>query len=69
MQRSMMLDLRVGESVSIDGGRVVVKLMEKSGQRARLNIMADKSVSIDHEDTLASQHARRGLTKMQATAV
>lgn len=41
------LDLRVGESVDIDNGRVVVTLHEKSGQRARLAFDADKSVHIE----------------------
>lgn len=36
------LDLRVGESVSFDDGRVKVTLLEKSGRRARLDVaMAD----------------------------
>lgn len=42
------IDLKVGESVSIDDGRVNVKLHHKSGQRARLEVEADKSVKIQH---------------------
>jgi pyruvate kinase len=30
--RSLVMDVRVGESVSVDGGRVVVRVGEKSGQ-------------------------------------
>lgn len=43
---SLKVDLRVGESLRIDGGRIVVTLMEKSGQRARISVEADDSVSI-----------------------
>lgn len=43
---SLKVDLRVGESLRIDGGRIVVTLMEKSGQRARVSVEADDSVSI-----------------------
>lgn len=40
-------DLRVGESIYIDGGRVVVRLEEKSGQRARLVLKAEDDVLIE----------------------
>lgn len=40
-------DLRVGETLQLDGGRIVVTLLEKSGQRARISVEADKSVAIN----------------------
>ncbi len=43
---SMKVDLRVGEALRLDGGRIVVTLLEKSGQRARISVEADESVSI-----------------------
>lgn len=43
---SMKVDLRVGEALRLDGGRIVVRLLEKSGQRARISVEADESVSI-----------------------
>lgn len=39
-------DLRVGETLRLDGDRVSITLMEKSGQRARIIVEADKSVAI-----------------------
>ena len=33
---TLSMDVRVGESLSIDGGRVVITVEAKSGQRARL---------------------------------
>lgn len=42
------IDLKVGESVSIDQGRIKINLHEKSGQRARLEVDADKSIKIEH---------------------
>lgn len=46
---ALLIDVKVGESVSIDEGRVKVTLKEKSGQRARLEVAADKSVKIEHQ--------------------
>lgn len=46
MKSHLSIDLKQGESVSIDGGRVVVTLEDKSGKRARLTFEADKSVAI-----------------------
>jgi sRNA-binding carbon storage regulator CsrA len=53
--------LRVGESVKFDGGRIEVTLLEKSGQRARLDIRADKDVKIDTPKK-AADVAKQGLT-------
>ncbi len=41
------VDVRVGDSVSFDKGRVSVTLLEKSGQRARLEIKSESDVIID----------------------
>jgi hypothetical protein len=40
------VELKVGESVSIDNGRITVTLEDKSGRRARLNISASPDVKI-----------------------
>lgn len=45
---ALFLDLKRDESVLIDDGRVVITLREKSGQRARLEIKAEKSIKIRH---------------------
>lgn len=47
---SMKVDLRVGEELRLDGGRIVISLLEKSGQRARISVEADESVSIQVPD-------------------
>ena len=39
------IDLAAGESITI-GNNIVVTMEEKSGQRARLSFMADKSIPI-----------------------
>jgi pyruvate kinase len=46
-KRAITIDVRVGEAVSIDGGRVHVVLIEKSGQRARMRIEADEGTPIE----------------------
>ncbi len=43
---SMKVDLRVGEPLRFNGGQIVITLLEKSGQRARISVEADDSVSI-----------------------
>ena len=42
----LFIDLKVGQSISIDGGRIIIGLEEKSGKLARLKFVADKDVSI-----------------------
>lgn len=39
-------DLRTGDELRLDGGKIVVTLLEKSGQRARIVVEADDSVQI-----------------------
>lgn len=46
-RKSLTVEIRVGESVSIDSGRVVITLREKSGQRARVSFSAEAEVSIE----------------------
>ena len=51
---SMKVDLRVGETLRFNGGQIVVTLLEKSGQRARISVEADDSVRIQLPDRDAS---------------
>jgi len=46
-RETIWIEIRVGESLSFDGGRVMLTLKEKSGQRARLHISAEKGVTVD----------------------
>lgn len=58
----MYVDLKVGESLSIDKGKVTLTLHEKSGQLARLRVNADKLISIEKNKTVdASSQARKGI--------
>ena len=43
---SLKVDLRVGETMTFNNGQIVVTLLEKSGQRARISVEADDSVVI-----------------------
>lgn len=40
------VDLKVGEQLTLTPGRIVVTLEHKSGQRSRLRVEADESVKI-----------------------
>lgn len=59
------LDLRPGEGVEIDGGRVVLRMEAKSGQIARLAIEAAKEVPIRRleAESETPRSARHGLSK------
>lgn len=45
-KRSLLIDLKVGESLYIDGERIVLTLEQKSGQRAKLRFVHEDA-SID----------------------
>lgn len=59
---TLKLDVKVGESVSFDDGRINVTLLDKSGRLARLEIRAHTDVKIRHDKVAASSFARGGLT-------
>lgn len=54
------MDIKAGEFVNIDGGKVIVTLLEKSGSRARLEISTAQDVPImrgSHEKVSDNQNA------------
>jgi hypothetical protein len=44
MKKTLFMDLKVGQTLSIDGGRFFITLEEKSGQRAKLRFVHDGAV-------------------------
>ena len=63
-RRTFSVDIKVGESISVDRGRVVMTLVEKSGQRAKLAIDADKSVPVNRVELnikAGAAQARKGV--------
>lgn len=62
-RRAFSIDVKVGESVTIDRGRVVVTLLEKSGQRAKLGFDAAKEVAVNKVTAFPSgaAQARKGI--------
>lgn len=44
---SLSRTLRVGDAISFDNGRIVVRLEDKSGRRARLNLLIDPDIKVD----------------------
>lgn len=62
MNRAIVIELRVGETVSV--GDASVTLEEKSGQRARLRVVAPPGVRVDPPaKTAGSEMARAGVLK------
>ena len=47
----LVIDLRPGESLGLDGSRIKVELLHKSGQIARLRVVAPRDVVIEKEAT------------------
>lgn len=48
-QSGLVLDMRPGECLSLDGARIKVELLHKSGQLARLRVVAPADVKIEKE--------------------
>lgn len=46
MKKTLSIDLKIGEIISIDSGKIMLTLADKSGRRARLTFEADESVKI-----------------------
>ena len=62
--KSIVIELRMGESVSV--GDAVITLQEKSGQRARLRVTAPPSVRVDPPVRSAgSEMAKQGVNLLQ----
>lgn len=63
-RRSFSIDVKVGESISIDRGRIVVTLLEKSGQRAKLGFDAAKDAVVNKNTAFPSgaTQARKGVS-------
>ena len=43
---ALFLDLKVGDSLDVDNGRVAVTLVKKSGAKMRVKVDADRSVPV-----------------------
>lgn len=61
-RRTLSVDVKVGESLSIDGGRVRIKLVEKSGQRARLQLEMEPDVTLGRPRPGMADMAKRGVS-------
>lgn len=50
MKKTLVHELRVGDSLFIDDKKVVITLQSKSGQRARLSVTAEDEIQINRCD-------------------
>ena len=57
------IDMRVGETMSLDGGRIRVELEDKSGRIARLKVLAPKDVEVKICSEDESVPAMRAITE------
>lgn len=48
--RTLYRDMREGQTLSLDGGRILITLEEKSGHKAKLKFEAEESVSIERRE-------------------
>lgn len=63
---TLVRDLRVGECVSFDGGRIKVFLREKSGRAARLQFEVPEAVGIDKPRQAANDEVRAQATPLDS---
>lgn len=56
------MDVKIGGSILIGDTKVTLK--EKSGQKARLAIDADKSIKVSHAQEDSRKEMAKGLTKL-----
>lgn len=62
--RTLSVELRAGQTLSIDNGRFVVMLTEKTGKVAQLRVTAPADVEIQrpsHAATSGAAQARNGI--------
>lgn len=67
-KKAVIIDVRSGEAVSIDGGRIVAVLLEKSGQRAKIKFVAEEGTAIERMQDKENFRARVGLGPMPEPA-
>ena len=60
-KRTLSMDVKVGESLSLDGGRIVLRVEQKSGQVARIRFTMDQDVSLSKAVANMAAVARRGV--------
>lgn len=69
---SMNINLRVGQTLKFNDGLISVTVLEKTGQRIKLKVEADDSVSIqppEKETTPAAGGINMNVQKMMTGAV
>lgn len=59
------IDVRPGEHLMLEGGRIVVELLDKSGKLARLRVTAPRDVSIRREDGLRAMHDEHSASTLE----
>jgi len=64
LSKNIKQDLKVGDSITFDNGRIEITILKKSGQIARLDIKAESDVvlSVSKAGSSASAIAKNGLT-------
>jgi pyruvate kinase len=58
---ALTVEVRTGESLSIDGGNIVLKIEEKSGQRARIRFEFKQQTEVRKIVPGAALMARQGV--------
>ncbi len=61
MKRAVTIEIRTGEAVSIDSGRVLAVLEEKSGQRARIRFEVEEGTQVERVQNQHNVRAAVGL--------
>lgn len=67
-RKAFSIDVKVGESVSIDRGRIFFTVLEKTGQRAKIGFDVPESVRVEKLQTFnaggsGAEQAKKGIGK------
>lgn len=68
MSTSLTRQVAIGESLSFDGGRIVITVQEKSGRRAALKLVLAEDVIVDKPRVSANDEYRsaRGIANLKS---
>lgn len=66
--RALHVELRAGEAIKLDGGRIVVQLMDKTGKVAQLRVTAPDDIDIQRPNQTVSNGAAMARTGIMLKA-
>jgi pyruvate kinase len=54
-KKGISMDVKVGQEINIDDGRIKILVEQKDGKRARLRVIADKSIIVSRPQEIVAK--------------